>query len=45
MKTQEQKIEELLDEIARLEDDNNWLRLALGTACLALLIVILGVIQ
>jgi hypothetical protein len=45
MKTQEQKIEELLDEIVRLEDSNIWLRLALGMACVALIIVILGVIQ
>ena len=45
MKTQEQKIVELMNEIVRLEDSNGWLRLALGTACFALLIVILGVIQ
>ena len=43
--TQEDYIEYLLDEIVRLEDSNIWLRLALGLACVALIIVILGVIQ
>jgi hypothetical protein len=43
--THEEHIDLLLDEIVRLEDSNIWLRLALGMACVALIIVILGVIQ